>query len=108
MKRAGLGQRWLAALLVFGLCATGAWATGEGESGTTMAADRVMVEDPTTGEMVLAPQYGGTLTYPCWGDTPTLDTFKNHDPGVMASGVVEKLSHADWGFDRRQHNFRTT
>ena len=108
MKRAGLGQRWLAALLVFGLCATGAWATGEGESGTTMAADRVMVEDPTTGEMVLAPQYGGTLTYPCWGDTPTLDTFKNHDPGVLASGVVEKLSHADWGFDRRQHNFRTT
>ena len=21
---------------------------------------------------------------------------------------MEKLSHADWGFDRRQHNFRTT
>ncbi len=31
--------------------------------GLAIAAEKKMVKDPTTGEMVSAPEYGGTLTF---------------------------------------------
>ena len=52
-------------VLVFALAATGVWASPAGEEEPAAAADKEMVLDPTTGEMVTAPQYGGTMTV--WG-----------------------------------------
>ena len=40
---------------------TGAWAAGEEEQ-PAAAMEKEMVLDPTTGEMVTAPEYGGTIT----------------------------------------------
>ena len=51
-----------AVALVLTLTATGLWAAGADEE-PAAAAEKEMVLDPTTGEMVEAPRYGGTLTY---------------------------------------------
>ena len=45
--------------LVFALVATVTFAAGEGEEAA--AAEKEMVLDPSTGEMVTAPEYGGTI-----------------------------------------------
>ena len=45
-------------LLTLTLVVTAFWV-----SQAAMAAEKKMVTDPTTGEMVTAPEYGGTLTY---------------------------------------------
>ena len=34
-----------------------------GVSSAAMAAEKKMVKDPTTGKMVSAPEYGGTITF---------------------------------------------
>ena len=49
-------------VLVFALAATGVWASPAGEEEPAAAADKKYVTDPTTGKVVVAPQYGGTLT----------------------------------------------
>ena len=50
--------------LVLVMTATGLWAAGGSDSDdSAAAAEKEMVLDPTTGEMVSAPQYGGTLTW---------------------------------------------
>ena len=51
-----------AVALVLVLTATGLWAAAS-EEAPAAAAEKEMVTDPTTGKMVTAPQYGGTLTY---------------------------------------------
>ena len=45
--------------LALALVATITFASGE--SDTAAAAEKEMVLDPTTGEMVTAPEYGGTI-----------------------------------------------
>ena len=46
------------------LTATGLWAAGGSDSDdSAAAADKTYVTDPTTGKVVTAPEYGGTLTY---------------------------------------------
>ena len=47
--------------LAFALVAAVTFANGEGEE--AVAAEKEMVRDPATGEMVTAPEYGGTLTF---------------------------------------------
>ena len=68
--------------------------------GLAVAAEKKMVTDPTTGEMVTAPQYGGTLTYV----QPGYEENEIDGPGrggtYYIGGVVEKLGMADWGADR--------
>ncbi|MDE0220841.1 MAG: hypothetical protein OXJ90_16365, partial [Spirochaetaceae bacterium] len=54
-------MRTFAVALVLILTATGLWAAGE-EEAPAAAAEKEMVLDPTTGEMVEAPRYGGTIT----------------------------------------------
>ena len=54
-------RRTFAVALVFVLTATGLWAAGAEEE-PAAAAEKEMVLDPTTGKMVTAPEYGGTLT----------------------------------------------
>ena len=54
-------RKCLAVLSVLVLAATGLWAAGEEEGSTATAADKRYVTDPTTGKVVAAPEYGGTL-----------------------------------------------
>ena len=55
--------RTFATALVLVLAATGLWAAGGSDAGdSAAAAEKEMVLDPTTGKMVTAPEYGGTLT----------------------------------------------
>ena len=65
------------------------------------------VTDPTTGKVVVAPEYGGTFTFPAGGTLHT-DTYFFHVPAFMVSGVVEKLGISDWGTPRDEFHFRTT
>ena len=51
----------LAVLAGLVLAATGLWAAAEEEQPATRA-DKQYVTDPVTGKVVVAPQYGGTIT----------------------------------------------
>ena len=53
--------RTLAVGLVLVLTATGLWAVAAEEK-PAAAAEKEMVRDPATGNMVTAPEHGGTLT----------------------------------------------
>ena len=81
--------RTFAVALVMVMIATGLWAAGA-EEAPAAAADKQYVTDPTTGEEVEAPRYGGTLTF------TRINTV--HQPHFV-SGFLEKLSVADWGID---------
>ena len=62
------------------------------------------VTDPTTGKVLSAPEYGGTITY-VWSSIP--DTVRNyptrHGSGAIG-GVAEMLTIADWGVNRDVHD----
>ena len=62
-------------VLVFALTATGIWASPAGEEEPAAAMEKEMVLDPTTGEMVEVPRYGGTLTYANNQEPPNSDMF---------------------------------
>jgi len=94
------------ALVALTLAAGAAWAAADAEQGAA-AVEKEMVLDPTTGEMITAPEYGGTLTYALRGDPPNPDTFYRHPPAMVAALVVEKLGMADMGVDRNYFDFRT-
>ena len=57
-----MALRTLVLTLACALVATVGFAAGE-EEAPAAAMEQEMVTDPTTGEMVTAPEYGGTLTY---------------------------------------------
>ena len=87
----------LAVLASLVLAATGVWAAGEGEA-PAAAMEKEMVLDPTTGEMVLAPQYGGTMTFAVQREQQGTDPM--HGGSTGADGVAEKLGMVNWGIDR--------
>ena len=93
--------------LAFALVATVTFASPAGEDAGA-AVEKEMVTDPTTGKMVTAPEYGGTLTVTLRGDPPTVDTYYRHPPAIVAGLVVEKLGIGDWGVSRDKFDFRTT
>ena len=71
------------------------------------AMEKEMVLDPTTGEMVEAPRYGGTLTYATRLEATDSDMFVGGlQAGRAFSGVLEKLSIADWAIDRSVNDLR--
>ena len=53
--------RTVAVALVLVLIATGLWAAAA-EEAPAAAVEKEMVLDPSTGKMVTAPEYGGTIT----------------------------------------------
>ena len=62
---------------------------------------QVYVTDPTNGKTVVAPQYGGTLTYANRRNPPNADqTVGGLTAGYAVSGVLEKLGIANWAIDR--------
>ena len=64
------------------------------------------VTDPTTGKVVSAPQYGGTLTY---SYVLVGETTDPHVTGGYASmlihGVNQNLAVPNWGLDRKEFPF---
>ena len=66
------------------------------------------VTDPTTGEVVVAPEYGGTLTYVKSIEPANIDPYFRYSAGVTISGVNEKLGMTNWGIDRDVYAYRTT
>ena len=72
------------------------------------AAAQKYVTDPTTGKVVTAPEYGGSITWPADNTPEHTDTYYHHVPGTYVSAVVEKLGIADWATPRDVFNFRTT
>ena len=87
-------------VLVFALTATGIWASGESDQ-PAAAAEKEMVLDPRTGEMVEAPRYGGTLTYATnMPETGGSDAVVNGRSGLLfVQGVLEKPALANWALD---------
>ena len=76
--------------------------------GFSPAVAAEMVLDPSTGEMVEAPQYGGSITYARANlgehtDVWHIGGFAHH----WISEVVEKLVIGDWAIDRNKYDWRT-
>ena len=93
----------LSITLVFALVATAAFAAGESDSDDSAAAEQEMVLDPSTGEMVKAPQYGGQLVIgDIYGgrEPPHPDTWWGGTYRTVVEPVLEKLGMVDWAIDR--------
>ncbi len=94
-----MALRTLVLALAFALVTTVTFASPAGEEAPAAAADKEYVTDPTTGELVVAPEYGGTLTGGYKGMLNSWDPYSGWpDPPIM--GVLEKLAIANWGIDR--------
>ena len=102
-----MAKESVAILIGFALTATGLWAVGADEEGSAAAADKKYVTDPSTGKVVVAPQYGGTITIGR-GDEPDGPDAVVSGPWATAyvSGVVEKLAIADWATPRDKFDFQ--
>ena len=101
-------RKILAVLFGLVLAATGLWASAAEEEEPAAAMEKEMVMDPTTGQMVTAPEYGGTFTHATKGDYPVADTWFQHGPGALLAPVVEKLGIADWAIPRDQDSLNST
>ncbi len=102
-------RKILAVLFGLVLTATGLWASAEEEEEPAAAMEKEMVMDPTTGKMVTAPEYGGTLTYPYQRIGDNQDPFfAGQEPGWLIDGVNEKLAYGNWALDREEYDFRNT
>ena len=102
-------MRTLAVALVLVLTATGLWAAGaEEEAPAAAAANKKYVTDPTTGEPVVAPEYGGTITVPWNEEGPNPDVMLSGWYGMFTTGVLERLANGDWGIDRSEFSFKTS
>ena len=93
--------RFMVLALAFALVAAAVpFAGGEEETETAAPETRDMVEDPTTGKMLLAPRYGGSISYAAVGSPPSSDTWFTHHSNNAINGVNESLAIGDWGIDR--------
>ena len=97
-------RKCLAVLIGLALTATGLWAAGAEEE-PAAAADKKYVTDPTTGRVVSAPEYGGTITFARRSAPPTFDNLFHPWAYGVISGVVERLGTPDWAIDRNEYDF---
>ena len=92
--------------LAFALVTTAAFASpaseGEAAAATT---EQEMVLDPSTGEMVTAPQYGGQIAFSWNAEPPHLDTWWGTVHLRPPSLVIEKLGMVDWATPRDEYGF---
>ena len=66
------------------------------------------VTDASIGKVVVAPQYGGTITYVLPTDYPGPDAVVSGGAANYSAGaVVEKLGFADWAAPRDKFSFNT-
>ena len=96
-----------AVALVLVLTATGLWADGAEEE-PAAAADKQYVTDPTTGKVVVAPQYGGILTaaHTQAGSTGAPNDPYFGNPWGPGAAVNERLGIGNWGIDRDVFDFK--
>ena len=100
-------RKILAVLFGLVLAATGLWASAAEEEEPAAAMEKEMVTDPTTGKVVTAPVYGGTLTYPHNRVSTNVDPFAvGFEAGWLIDGVNERLAYGNWGLDREEFDFR--
>ena len=102
-----LFKKCLAVLSVLVLSATGLWAAGEEEGSTATVADKKYVTDPTTGKVVVAPEYGGTLTFSHGLGSHAIDPYFGNPATGPTDGVVEKLGIMNWAVDRDVWDLKT-
>ena len=85
--------------------------------GQTVVVEKVVVQevpgkkyvtDPTTGKVVTAPEYGGTLTFATLIEPANADTHFLHLPALVSGHTVEKLGMMDWAIDRDIFSFRNS
>ena len=73
----------------------------------SVAFAQEMIKDPSTGEMVKAPQYGGKLViYDIYWEPPHADTWWGGTYRTVVEPVLEKLGVADWAIDRDIWDFQ--
>ncbi len=72
------------------------------------AAAQKYVTDPTTGEVVTEPQYGGTITDVAESGVPHGDPYFGGWAGSFIGGVNEMLGHGNWGIDREEYAWSDT
>ena len=94
-----------AVALVLALTANGLWATGA-EEASAVAAEKKYVTDPTTGKVVVAPQYGGSIA-DAWvtDDGLHTDTWFGSGNRGPTNLVLEVMGMGDWGLDRNVYDF---
>ena len=91
---------FLSIALAFAPTATVTFAGPAGEDDdTAMAPEREMVRDPSTGEMISAPQYGGQLVFSWEIQQAHLDTWWG-SAHMERGAVLEKLGMVDWAISR--------
>lgn len=74
---------------------------------SAVAAEKEMVKDPTTGQMILQPQYGGSIAEAWTADPPpTTDTWWGAQARNVVSFFLEKLGIGDWALDRDMFEFK--
>ena len=91
--------------LAFALVATVTFASAEGEEAA--AAEKEMVLDPSTGEMVTAPEYGGTIRPIVNAKPEGIDPYFRYTAGLWIGLVNEKLGRGDWAIDRSVFGYTT-
>ena len=103
-----MALRTLVLALALALVATVTFASPAGEEEAPAAAmAKEMVLDPTTGEMVTAPEYGGTLTVGYKYMHDNWDPYAGYADDPI-TGVLEKLGVLNWGIDRAEFDFPAT
>ncbi len=98
-------RTFLAGLFGFVLTATGVWASPAAEEEPAAAMEKEMVTDPTTGKMVTAPEYGGTLTYPYVIEFESDPFVVGGAAAYLIGGVNENLARPNWGLAREELAF---
>ena len=91
--------------LAFALVATVTFAAAEGEEAS--AAEKEMVLDPSTGEMVTAPEYGGTIRPIINLKVEGIDPYFSTTADRFIGLVNEKLGVPDWAIDRSKVGYST-
>ncbi len=62
------------------------------------------VTDPTTGSVLSAPEYGGTITYTSSSSGDQAKNYPTRHGSHLLGGVAEMLAIADWGISRAEHD----
>ncbi len=92
--------------LALALVATVTFASGESDQ-PAAAAEKEMVRDPSTGEMVTVPEYGGTIRAIVNLKLEGLDPYWAFNTGYFIGLVNEKLGIPDWAIDRSKVGYST-
>ena len=98
-----------AVALVLILTATGLWAAGGSDSDdSAAAAEKEMVRDPSTGQMILKPQYGGSIAEAWPSEPPHTDTWWGSGSREIVTLFLEVMGIGDWALDRDVFDFKSS